>query len=387
MMLMKSRRTFLASLSLVLAFAANSHATTYTYTKIAESADVYSNFWDAAMNDSGSVAFAALLDDGEFGIYRGDGVAVTTIAVTNGQIASLGGPLGVPAFYPSVSINSSGMVAFEAYHTNGNDSIFVGDGGPLTTIVDGSGSFSASLGSFPSINDAGTVAFRGIGPEWLSVLTGSGGPISTVYSFFTNNVWPYYPAINNNGQVAFVDIGFFPSNTFSIRTGNGGSLTTIAVTNELLSAFGLVVDINDDGTVIFNAQTVAGDWGIYIGNGGPITLIADTNGPFASVGGLSINNLGEVAIWAELDAGGSGVFTGPNPLTDKVIQTGDSLDGSIVIGASTFFRGGINDNGQIVFRAGLEDGRLGIFRADPIPEPSALAFLGVASLVFFYRRK
>ena len=69
-----------------------------------------------------------------------------------------------------------------------------------------------------------------------------------------------------------------------------------------------------------------------------------------------------------------GIFTGPDLLADKVIATGDPLAGSTVTDVFSF-RNGLNDSGQVAFYAQLDDGRSGIFRADPVPEPGSLTML------------
>ena len=91
-----------------------------------------------------------------------------------------------------------------------------------------------------------------------------------------------------------------------------------------------------------------------------------------------LNDRGTVAFLAVLDTAEEGIFTGPDPLADEVIGTGDTLFGSTV----TFLgigSGWLNDNGQIAFVYALADGRFGIARADPlaIPEPGTLALLGL----------
>ena len=65
----------------------------------------------------------------------------------------------------------------------------------------------------------------------------------------------------------------------------------------------------------------------------PPGTIADTSGPFSggfiSVGNApAINASGLVAFRGQLDAGGEGLFIGPNTTLDKVIKSGDPLFGS-----------------------------------------------------------
>jgi hypothetical protein len=104
------------------------------------------------------------------------------------------------------------------------------------------------------------------------------------------------------------------------------------------------------------------------GNGRPLTIVADTRGPFSDFGffgGPSINDAGEVAFSATLDgAFGTGVYTGPGPVADKVIAPGDALAGSVVTNASSCNESLAND-GRVTFRADLEDGRSVIVFATP----------------------
>ena len=88
---------------------------------------------------------------------------------------------------------------------------------------------------------------------------------------------------------------------------------------------------------------------------------------------------------ARLKAGGSGIFTGPGPIADRVIAVGDPLDGSQVTGL-LFNRFGLNDSGSIAFWAILADGRTGIYEA-VVPEPSSIVLLGlgVGSVVLYAR--
>src|SRR5690606_5770067 len=85
--------------------------------------------------------------------------------------------------------------------------------------------------------------------------------------------------------------------------------------------------------------------------------------PYAifTLGGAAINDVGTVAFIAGLDAGGSGIFTGPDPVGDKVIQTGDPLFGSTLsFLTSAIDPEALNNNGDIAFRYGLANGVQGV---------------------------
>jgi hypothetical protein len=235
-------------------------------------------FSGIAINDMGTVAFPSGVKRGGVGVFTGNGGPITTIADSSNGIIALGEP---------VSINNSGTVAFLASEASplGFEGLFIGNGGPITTLYDNSGSF-LGFGS-PAINDHGTVAFHaGIRGGGGGIFTGTGAPTVT----------------------KIVDV---PGNLL-ITTSDP--------------------DINNNGTVAFSAEFRAtGGQGIFTGNGGPVITIADTSGPFSGFLGQTpiINDNGEVVFLATLTEGGIGVFSGPDPVVDKVIETGDPPFGSL----------------------------------------------------------
>ena len=97
--------------------------------------------------------------------------------------------------------------------------------------------------------------------------------------------------------------------------------------------------------------------------------IVDASGPFSAFRSPAINDLGTVVFFGFLDAGPSGIFTGPDPVAHRVIATGDPLFGSTVTGLG-FFRG-LNERNEVVFSFSLADGRNGIARAKLNPGQGA----------------
>lgn len=125
----------------------------------------------------------------------------------------------------------------------------------------------------------------------------------------------------------------------------------------VFSKFDLYPSINSEGTVVFHANLDSGGSGIFTGNGGPTTSIADSNGSiFSSLGtGPSINSLGTVAFQATLDAGGSGIFTNSGGVVTTVADTSNPTFVSFSSAPS------INSSGTVAFGARLDGGRVGIF--------------------------
>jgi hypothetical protein len=281
------------------------------------------------MNDLGQVSFAARLDGGKKpdteAILRGSGKKLTVIASTADECNFFGF---------DTSINNAGEVAFRAELDaafNFDEGLFSGQGGDVTTHYLTSTSDFDGRDSRPSINHLGNIAF--------------------------------------NESINF-DSGIF--------VGRDGSFQTIAAPDpEVLVGEPI---LNDAGTAAFErsffdeaAQEFVTE--IVTGNGGPLTTVADTRGAFSSFGFRppSLNNAGDVAFHATLDDfSTSGIFVGPDAIQDRVIATGDVLDGAPVLNL-TFCEEGLSDSGQLGFVATLEDAtspngfRMAVFRATPLP--------------------
>jgi len=338
----------------------------FTFTTIADSSDsFFSDFGSPSINDQGTVAFVSELTSEQEGIFTGDGETTTIIADSSSSFDDLGLP----------SINNEGIVAFQATLDEEGDGIFTSDGTTTTTIADSSSRLSA-FGTAPVINDEGTVAFnafRDTGGEGIFTSSGesSGEPSDAVVNSDGRFQLFGAPAINSEGTLAYR--AFLDNGETGIFTSNGTTTTIVDTSGSFGELFG-TPDINDEGLIAFAGRQGEND-GIFTSDGTTITAIADTSGPFSFFGGGTfINNQGTVAFTADLDATPGvelGIYTGPDPVADKVIAVGDSLLGSTVTDLSS---GGLNNDGQIAFFAELEDETSGIFRADigadTAPEPS-----------------
>ena len=368
------------TVGVVTALAGPALAQTYSFAKVADSADGFEpfSFGCASINAGGDIAFRAgrLAEDGfntVDGIYRvnaSDG-SITTIAEEGKQFAFLGN---------NPSMNDLGEVSFAARLTGGDEAILRGNGKKLTVIASTKKDFNF-FGFDTSINNSSVVAFKAeLDPEFdfdEGLFSGDGGKITTHYLASTSDFDgdDSRPSINNAGDIAFQESIDFDDGIF-VTEGEG--FTTIAAPDPDES-FGEPV-LNDTGTAAFERSFFDEAQSEFVteivtGSGGPLTTVADTRGAYASFGFRppALNNAGDVAFHATLDDSTSGIFVGPDPVADRVVATGDTLDGASVLNV-TFCEEGLNDSGQLTFVATLEDAsapegfRVAVFRATPVAE-------------------
>lgn len=283
-----------------------------------------------SINDAGVVAMLDAAFDSRTGSYDDRIIAVTMDGVWTAQLNIEDTPF-VGRFYPP-RINNGGSIVFgaglPASQTEPNPIAIVKlDGRTLTTLFDPT--TSTPLGTmnpqaYAAINDSGLAAIFGTSPGG-SVLTTDGATVTVISD---TNSGGAFPTLNNDGLAAFVD----------------------------------------------------GSDRVVVGNGGPLQVIAETDGtnassPFHLLQQPVINDDAGVAFMATLNSTDWGIFTGPDAVADKVVQTGDVLPvvpgGFTVYGIPQLSPEGLNDVGQIAFFAdGVAStlpggGGRAIIRADP----------------------
>jgi hypothetical protein len=368
----------------------------YTFTRVADSAGdgfVPFSFECSAINNRGDIAFrtaraprrgSQLIQ----GIYRAnaDGSRLTTISEVGDGFDFLG---QIP------SINDLGEVslAVRDFTQRGpnfleTQSIMRGDGGkPPVTIATTEEQFN-QFGFEPTVNNNGVVAFKAQLDTFdqfnldQGLFSGQGGRRSTLTTYYLSSTSQFSefgsqsrPSINNLGDIAF-EAPLDGESTSGIFVTQGTGLETIAAPDPNVNVGR--PNLNDAGTVAFHRyfNDRAGE---ELVTGSPLTVVADTSGRFQSFGFTfvgftppALNNNGDVAFFADLDSGGSGIFVGPDPATDRVIGTGDTLDGSPVTNLR-FCDEGLNDSGQLAFQATFDDPsvpegvRVAVYRATPVP--------------------
>ena len=376
----------LVSLALFAVLAAPAYATNYGFIKVADSArdDFNPNsFTCASINNPGDIAFRAgrTSSDGlnSFdGIYRANANgSLTTIAEDPDRTR-----FGFLGNFPS--INDLGDVSFAANLAPAFDqAVLRGNGTELTTIATTTEEFNF-FGFDTSVNNSGEVAFKAELDNFdEGLFSGSGGEVTTHYlnstDVFLDGQQVRFggndsrPSINNLGDIAF-DETIQPEFDSGIFVGREASFRTIAAPDPNRSVQEPV--LNDEGTAAFETSFFdeTGQFVTAIVKGNPLTTVADTTGLFGFFGFRppAINNNGAVAFSAILDDDfpNASIYVGPDPKRDRVIGTGDKLDGATTSNVS-FCEEGLNDSGQVAFIARLDDPsapegrRTAVFRATP----------------------
>jgi hypothetical protein len=358
------RSTGAVTLAVTLGAACTASAQAYRFVRIADTRDgpyALDPSSRASINAAGSVGFwrQRTFDPSFHGIYHGMGIGVAQVA------GNLDGALAGAALTAPV-INDSGQFAFYS-QLGGVSSIWRADPGSGLTLIaqSGAGTFSG-LQANPSFNNSGAVAFRSGGSAYVNAGAGNVeiyGP--TVPAGFGVSVGSD-PHLNNLGQLSLSGGYALAVGGFAHLRGGGGPPTIIADGATTITTF-LNDSVNDAGTVVFGSTTTSGlaIWrgggaaapSAFVTNDGPYDrLPLDVYSSFGSGGEPAQNNVGTIAFLATLDAGGSGIFTGPDPETSRVIQSGSTIFGRTV---SNFFGGlgrdAVNAAGEIAFQAELLD--------------------------------
>jgi len=284
---------------------------------------------DPSINERGEVAFQGNLrritdatgrpdcqtpqqrDTPRQGVFLGKGSQLTTIAHTINQP---GGNFISEFLVADTTVNGLGRTALVIETDNGDAGLFVG-------------------------SKAGTFETR---------FLDSGGQFNTPSSRVSINVL---------GQIAFEDSGIFLSNP-------NGTFTTIV---DSTGGFGSAGDpaLNNLGRVAFTADRFDEDFNqifsVNTSRGAGVTLVAESSpGGYASFREPALNDLGKVAFTADVQPDPEifttiqGVFTGPDPVADKVLQQGDFYEGVPVSSVLTCSEA-INNRGQIVMTVISED--------------------------------
>jgi hypothetical protein len=313
----------------------------FTFTKILEFSGRSGTLVGGSLNEQGTAVVTLSLFGVGDTILAGDGRTLSVVA----QTASIG------SFGPA-TITNQGDVIFGAVSREGRR-ILLSRKGQLSTLLTG------VVSQFVPVNGRGTVAFLTFLPERgvYAVATLDHGEV-TVITTFVRPILVF--DVNQRGQVlAMTDPGRPASSTLLV--GDGRTIRIVAdAHDDLHSGFFFEAVMNERGTVAFSAFLGGEDRRIYLADPqGGLTPVVTSDGPFAFFTLAGLTNSGTPVFTASLDTGGSGVFTGPDPVADKVIATGDILDGARVTYASVV---DVNASGQLLLWVSFENGSSVLYR-------------------------
>ena len=311
--------------------------TRYAFVRIADDTEIAAQIGvaPAALNDAGQVAFMAGVRPEPTGVFMGVGGPLTTIADTTGDFRAVGFGSNAISLLTNgfASIDGRGQTTFAAVTQDFRAGYFAGVGGAAITVAD----------TTPPI-----LAFEG------DVFSSGSGSLSTFEAFVLTSQGPRR----------------------AILVGNGGPLTTIADTTQAFAILDLDPRVNASGQVAFHGRRRDGSEGIFVGNGQALTTIADTSGAFAAfTDSPAISDLGEVLFQATLKASPGG-----SPIQGLFLSSGGAIR-TVVDDTGAFtsfgFAPALNAHGQIAFEGTTRWGRVGIFTG-PNPKRDCVIAIGDA---------
>jgi hypothetical protein len=190
-------------------------------------------------------------------------------------------------------------------------------------------------------------------------------------------------SINNTGEIAFSTLGAATC-TDCIFKKSGGQL--IRISGERSPTGGSTTRSSDTPAMLESGEvayqkvreyTTDPDYGYYVGNGTTTRSLVDlTNSNLSTADDItSANDKGQVAFLALGAVAGlpsRGIYTGPDPVADRVVAIGDTLFGQTIVAMETVgIRVGrrINNKGEIFFVYALSNGVTGLAIATPTTDP------------------
>lgn len=323
----------------LLAFTAS--GVEYKFTKIAETSDAIAELGDPKINSKGEVVFKIIYRGNEpSGIYISDGSSSPKLLYPYTK--------EFPGFFMS-DVNESGSIVFTMGYSGEKTSIYkTSPGGKPTLIVSAEDKDAPLSGVRPVINNDGLVAWHGIFVAYLQPATGA-GRIAVDKTEAPRSFPTLIPEIkgvqlNNSGTIATRIANVKTPSRVGQYTKRAGAALVLETGQNVQFAGG----ISDDGDVILVMEDIPNNK-IYLARQGKLKLVM-SSGAISALTAVQ-NNKGQFAFNGNLawPDNRSGIYTGPDPVRDKVIAAGDMLFGSKLEGLGVSLSRGINDAGQIMF--------------------------------------
>ncbi|MGE3727168.1 MAG: choice-of-anchor tandem repeat NxxGxxAF-containing protein [Candidatus Sericytochromatia bacterium] len=343
----------------------------YHLQTLAETGARWSDFgpYVPCLSPTGAVAFQATLPAGGSGLYLAQANAVHCL------FESDLGPFS--HFYSHPDLNQSQALCFYAVLPNRVAGVYLSEGKQLTPLAETGKTFEEIGPLGPTLNTHGEVAFRAnlkngqVGIFKASAQHGLSEIAKTGECF---SGFQGLPVIKASGEVLFrADLNNGKAGLFYWH---GGKITPLILTGERFSQLGAFPDWSAEGQVVFAAMLHSGESGIFrLQADQPsqtLKQIFSIESGFSHFRGALVNDAGKIIFFATPKGGQLGLFTGPDPVQNKLLGIGDSWQAAKVtekvaekVTEFTLNAVSFNQQGQIALRVKLSNGQGLILRADP----------------------
>ncbi len=327
-----------------------------SWTLIATTDERFAGFapYVASVTSTGLVTFQAALRGGATGVFVGDGVDVEEIS----------GRRIVAAVTSHPDVNDAGWVSYYAELANGGPGLVLHRDGEIGVVADASHGFHAIGPAGPTMNEAGAVGFRTERPGGATGvhLYQPDGTVTTVAE--SGERWAGFhglPVVTEDGAVVFrADLRDGRSGIYSfMRDG----IETVVETGDRFESLGRFPAVDARG-MVFVAATQASGQDVVVTVDGDTVTVVDEQGAFASFRGALPLGADGVARLATPLGGFLGLFSGPDPVRDRIVEIGEPLLGSVVtdLAANPV---STSAAGHLAVRVAVADGREAVLRFDP----------------------
>jgi hypothetical protein len=261
----------------------------------------------------------------------------------------------VQAFGPYVpSVNSRGVVAYQATLASGRTIIVASDGTASTVLVPRAAtSLESALESHPDLNDAGDYCAYGRLGASTHMVTGAG------VVRIEGGVGPLGPTINARGDIGFRGYDAVGAETIGIVA--EGCVLTLAKTGHQWRAFHGLPVVTEAFAVVFRAESHAGLHVLCMSTPSETRILVDT-----SLENTALQSFSALGLFPSVNARGVIAFAGIARSGEAGIYTWSEGNFQVVTSGSAFssYRGAlIDDAGRVLFFATSQEGALGIYAA------------------------
>jgi hypothetical protein len=308
------------------------------------------------VTSAGLVAFQAALRGGGTGVFVGDGA----------NVEELPGRPAVSGVTSHPDVNDAGSATYYAELESGASGLVLvlRRGRSVEIVADAGHGFSAIGPAGPTINEAGAVAFRAERPGGTTgvYLYEPTGEVRTLAE--SGDAWAGFhglPVVTEDGAVVFrADL---TDGRAGIYASARGELEAVVVTGDRFEALGRFPAVDARGTIVFAATETSGRDVVATVDGDAVTIV-DEQGAFGSFRGALPLGADGVVLLATPLGGSLGLFSGPDPVRDRIVAIGDPLLGSVV---SDLAANPVSSSaaGHLAVRVALIDGRETVLRVDP----------------------